>query len=118
MMAVPSRAPLAQVAQWCGAIVSEGETLHGAHAWDDQQAFGELMRMGPEGRSMLYPRLRLVPGGQGRVAFAMNGRVRGSSLVPCIAKEREKVILPVIHSRPVTRLCSELPRTFRLDRLR
>lgn len=66
------------VAHWAAAIITEGDTLHGAHTWDDQQAFGELMRMGPEGKSMMYPptALKLVPGGQGRVFWAMNSRVR------------------------------------------
>jgi hypothetical protein len=61
---------------WISTVVSEGHNLGGAHAWDDQQAFGELMRVGPEKRYMLYPRAALVPGGGGRVLWAMNGRVR------------------------------------------
>jgi hypothetical protein len=69
-------AAAAAVALWIGTIVSEGRNLGGAHAWDDQQAFGELMRVGPEKRYMLYPRASLVEGGDGRVLRALNGRVR------------------------------------------
>ena len=47
----------------------------GGGAW---QAFGELMRVGPEGLSkkqfMLFPSARLVQGGQGRVLWAMNNK--------------------------------------------
>ena len=66
----------AAVRLWVSTIVSEGRNLGGAHAWDDQQAFGELLRVGPEQRYMLYPRASLVPGGAGRVLWAMNDRVR------------------------------------------
>ncbi len=66
----------AAVVLWISTIVTEGRNLGGAHAWDDQQAFGELMRVGPEKRYMLYPRASLVPGGDGRVLWALNGRVR------------------------------------------
>ena len=71
-----SAAARAAVALWIGTIVSEGRSLGGAHAWDDQQAFGELMRVGPDKRYMLYPHATLVPGGAGRALWAMNGRVR------------------------------------------
>lgn len=66
----------AAVRLWIGTIVSEGKNLGGAHAWDDQQAFGEVLRVGPEQRYMLYPQAALVPGGGGRVLWAMNERVR------------------------------------------
>ena len=66
----------AAVRLWVSTIVSEGKNLGGAHAWDDQQAFGELLRVGPEQRYMLYPRASLVSGGAGRVLWAMNDRVR------------------------------------------
>lgn len=96
----PPARPLRQVSQWCGAIITEGESLHGAHAWDDQQAFGELMRMGPEGKSMLYPRLRLVPGGQGRVAWAMNGRVRLGVLPVALFANGHTFFVQAAHRRP------------------
>lgn len=71
-----NEAARAAVRLWVSTIVSEGKNLGGAHAWDDQQAFGELLRVGPEQRYMLYPRASIVPGGSGRVLWAMNDRVR------------------------------------------
>ena len=66
------------------------------------QAFGELMRVGNESKKqfMLYPTARLVQGGQGRVLWAMNGRLRLGILPVRLFANGNTFFLQRVHLKP------------------